>query len=159
MGDAANKIASIIAESAADAVFDEIPLSESEKVDKAIKTVKSALDKAHTGVLAIMEAKPLHNILTNYRREEALLLLCKFIKKYEQFINSTTPITGRWVVYLQDPYADKSDDFIKNDIKFTIFIVYFAAVTEEGVKTAVSKALKGVFGVIKEVRIEDRKRW
>jgi hypothetical protein len=152
MGDVTNKVAGILTQATADVAFDEIQISESEKMDKAIKAVKGALDKAHAGAMAYMTAKPLHNILSDYYREDAILLIHKFVKKYEKFINATTPITGRWVVYAQNPYADKSDDFIKNDIKFTILIVYFAAITEEGVKTAVTKALKGIFGGFKEIK-------
>lgn len=151
MGDTENKVARILAEAAADAAFDEIRISENEKMDKAIKAVKDALDKAHTGILTRMKAKPLHNILSNYCREDAISLIHKFVKEYEKFINATTPVTGRWVEYTQDPYADKTDDFIKNDIKFTIFIVYFEAITEEGLKMAVTKALKGIFGTVKKV--------
>jgi|GEM_PF-2474992 len=150
MGDTANKIASILAESTTDAIFDEIPIAESEKVDKAIKTVKNALDKAHTGTLAIIEAKPLHSILANYCREDAIRLIDKTVRKHEKFINATTPITGRWVVYAKNPYADKSDNYIKHDIKFSILIVYFAAISEEGVKMAVTKTLKVIFGIFKE---------
>lgn len=150
MGEAVDKIAGIFAEAIADTAFDEIKLSESEKVDKAIKTVKGALDKAHSGTLAYIKAKPLRNILSNYGREEAILLISQFVKKYEKSINATTPITGRYVIYTQDPYAGKSDDFIQNDIKFTILIVYFAAVSEEDVKTLVTKALKEIFGTYKE---------
>lgn len=73
MGETADKIAGIFAEAIADTAFDEIKISESEKVDRAIKTVKGALDKAHTGVLARIEAKPLNDILSNYCREEAAL--------------------------------------------------------------------------------------
>ena len=149
MGETSNKLIGIFTEAAADAVFDEVKLSESEKVDKAIKAVKGALGKAHSGTLAILEAKPLHNILSNYCREDAISLISKYVRKYEKFINATTPITGRWVIYAENPYADKSDDHIKTDIKFTILIVYFAAITEEGVKTAITKALKGIFGVFK----------
>lgn len=43
MGEVVNKIGSIFAQAAADATFDEIQLSESEKMDKAIKAVKMAL--------------------------------------------------------------------------------------------------------------------
>ena len=151
MGDTTNKIAGIFAQAAADVAFDEIQLAESEKMDKAIKAVKGALDKAHAGALAYMTAKPLHDILSNYCREEAILLIHNFVKRHEKFINATTPITGRWVVYLQDPYADKSDAYIQNDIKFSILIVYFAAISEEGLKKAVTKALKGIFGIVKEI--------
>jgi len=151
MSDITDKIGGLFVQAATDAAFDEIQLSESEKTDKAIKIVKTALDKAHTGTIAIMEAKPLHNILVNYCREDAISLIHKFVNKYEKFINATSTVTGRWVEYQKDYYADKSDDFIKKDIKFTIFIVYFAAVTEEGVKMAITKALKPVFGVVKEV--------
>ena len=144
MGDTATKIASIFLEAIADAIFDETQISENEKIDKAIKAVKGALDKAHTGTMAIIEAKPLSNVLLNNNRENAIQLLNRLIRKYERFINATSSITGRIVIYLHDPYADKTDDNIKTDIKFTIFFVYFATITEEGVKTAVSKALKGI---------------
>ncbi|MCL2003823.1 MAG: hypothetical protein FWG72_07465 [Oscillospiraceae bacterium] len=149
MGETANKLIGIFTEAAVDAVFDEVKLSESEKVDKAIKAVKGTLDKAHTGTLAIMEAKPLHNILSSYCREDAISLIDKKVKKYEKFINATTPITGRRAIYAENPYADKSDEHIKTDIKFTILIIYFAAITEESVKMVITKALKGIFGILK----------
>jgi len=151
MSDIFNKSTSIIVQSAADAVFDEVQLSESERTDKAIKIVRTALDKAHAGAMAIREAKPLHNLLTEYKRQDAIALIHKFVKKYSKFINATTPITGRWVINEKDYYADKTNEFIKNDVKFTIFIIYFAAITEEGVKMAITKALKPVFGVAKEM--------
>ena len=40
MGYVVNKVGSIFIQAAADAAFDEVQLSESEKIDKAIKTVK-----------------------------------------------------------------------------------------------------------------------
>lgn len=136
-------------ESAVDAAFDEIQITESQKMDKAIKAVKDALDKAHTGIMIRITVKPLYDILSDYDREKAILLISQFIKKYEKIINMITPITGKWVVYAENPYADKSDEHIKNDVKFTIFIVYFATISEEGVKAAVTKALKGIFGSFK----------
>ena len=150
MGDTANKIAGIFAQATAEAVFDEVQLSESEKIDKAIKTVKGALDKAHAGAKAYFTAKPLHSILSNYFREDAIVLIGKFVRKYEKFINATTPITGKKVIYAQNPYADKSDEYIQTDIKFTILIVYFAAISEEGANIAITKALKEIFGIFKE---------
>lgn len=150
MGETINKIASIFAQAAADAAFDEIQLSESDKVDKAIKTVKGALDKAHTGSMAYITAKPLHDILKNYCREEAISLLQRFIKKYEKFINITTPITGKKVVYIENPYDDKTDEYIQTDIKFIVLIIYFAAITEESTKMLVEKAFKDIFGIFKK---------
>jgi len=150
MGETANKIVNIISQSTADAIFNEIPLSESEKVDRAIKAVKSALDKAHTGIIAMMEAKPLHNVLANYSREEAIRLIHKTVKKYEKFINVTSPITGHTVVYIENPYANKSDNYIQHDVKFSIFIVYFASISEEGLRIIVTQALKGIFGNFRE---------
>jgi len=150
MGEILNKTANIFAQSAADVVFDEVQLSESEKMDKAIKVVKTAFDKAHAGTLAIVNAKPFHGILSKFNREDAIALIHKCVKKHEKFINATTPLTGRHVINKKNYYADKTDEFIKNDIKFSIFIIYFAAVTEEGVKVAITKALKPVFGVVKK---------
>jgi len=151
MGEVINKATGILTQSVANAAFDEIQLSEFEKTDKAIKIVKKALDKAHTGTIAIVEAKPFHRVLEHFNREKAIELIHKCVKKYKKFINGTTPITGRYVVYEKDYYADKADEFIKNDVKFSIFVIYFAAVTEEGVKIAITKALKPIFGVVKDV--------
>jgi len=49
MSETTNKLISIFTQATADAAFDVIQLSESEKIDKAIKTVKEALEK-HTQV-------------------------------------------------------------------------------------------------------------
>jgi len=150
MGETVNKITSIFAQASADAVFDETKFSNDETMDKTIKTVKSALDKAHIGVMAKATAKPLHVILSEYCREDAIQLLYKNIKRYEKFINMTTPLTGRYVVYSSDPYADKSDEYIKADVKFTIFIVYFSAVVEEGSKTLLTEIFKRVIRLFKK---------
>ena len=114
------------------------------------------MDKAHTGILAFMEAKPLHSNLANYCREESILLINKTVRKYEKFINATSTITGRFVVYRKDFYADRSDSYIQHDIKFSIFIIYFASITEKGVKTAVTKTLKETFGLLKEIKKIDK---
>lgn len=95
MGETINKIASILGESAVDAAFDEIQITESQKMDKAIKAVKDALDKAHTGIMIRITVKPLYDILSDYDREKAILLISQFIKKYEKIINMITPITGK----------------------------------------------------------------
>lgn len=150
MNDTVTKIASIFAEATADTVFDETQISESEKIDKAIKTVKCALDKAHTGAKILWEVNLLYKVLSNYSCEEAISLLDERIKKYEQFINATRPLTGRWVEHKSDPYADKTDEHIQIDVKFIIFIVYLASITEESTKVVVSKALNGMFGIFKE---------
>jgi len=150
MGETTNKIASIFAEATANAISDEIRLSESEKMDEAIKAIKSIIDKAYAGAKIYFKAKRLHDILVNYSREDAILLIHEYVKKYEAFINNTTSITGRYVIYAKDHYSDKSDEYIQADIKFTILIVYFASITEEGLKIAIEKALKGIFRLAKD---------
>ena len=149
MGETANKIASIITQGATDAVFDEARLSESVKIDQAIKNIKSSLEMAHTAILARQKAKPLYDILSSYCREDAISLIDKFVRKYEKFINATTPITNRCVIYTQNPYADKSDDYIQADIKFSVLILYSAEIVEEGTKTLVSKIFKETFNALK----------
>jgi len=149
MDEVTSKIASIFAQSMADAAVDEVQLSESKKIDEAIKIVKSVLDKAHAVAMAEFTSKPLHNILSNYRREDAIRLLQEKLKQYEKFINMTTPLTRRHVVYLPDPYADKSDEDIKTDISFTIFIIYFAAAMEDGSKAILTKIFKGLISIFK----------
>jgi len=145
-----SKLGSLFIQSAADAVFDETKLSDNETLDKTIKIVKSALDKARIGVIAKATAKPLHAVLSEYCRDDAIQLLYKNIKRYEKFINMTTPLTGRYVIYSSDPYSDKSDDYIRADVKFTIFIIYFSAVVEEGSKTLLAKLFKKVIRIFKK---------
>jgi len=145
MGDTVTKIVSILAQAAGDATFDEVQLSESKKIDEATKAVKKVLDEAHAGTKIYLVARPLHKALSNYCRVEAIRLLCDFLRRYEIFINTTSSFTGRSVIYAPDPYADRSDEQIQLDIKFTILVVYCASIGEEGLKRAARKAFEGVF--------------
>ena len=150
MSNTANKIASILAQATGDTIADEIQLSENEKIDKATKAVKGVLDKAHAGIKIYFQAKPLHSALNEYNREEAIRMLCEFLIEHESFINSLSFITDRKIVYKSDPYADRSDEEIKTDIKFTILMVYCASISEDGLKIAAQKALKAAFGKLKK---------
>ena len=145
MSGTATKIVSILAQAAGDAAFSQTQLSESKKIDEATKAVKKVLDEAHVGTKIYLVAQPLHNTLSNYCRTEAIVLLCNFLRKYETFINATSSFTGRSVIYAPDPYADRSDEQIQLDIKFTILVVYCASIGEEGVKRAAKKAFERVF--------------
>ena len=149
MGAIAEKIIGIFTESAVDAAFDEAKLSDCEKLDKAIKTIKNVLGYAKEAVNAKIEATPLNNILDNYNREKAISLIDKYARKYEHFINGTTFMTGYKVVYSENPYADKTDEFIESHIMFTIYIVYLAALVENGTKALVTKAFKGIINIFK----------
>jgi len=150
MGVVNEKVAGIFLEAAVDALNEEFILSESQQLDKAIKKVNSALKNAHTGLLARAKTKQLHDVLDNYNREIAISTIHKYAKDYEVFINATSSITGRKVVYFKDYYIDKSDSYITNDIKFTIFIVYFAAITEKGTGVALNKVFKEIFKATKK---------
>jgi len=75
--------------------------------------------------------------------------LHKFVKKHEKFINMTTPLTGRYVVYLPDPYSDKSDEYIKADIRLSIFISYLAKAFEVGTTALFAEIIKKIIRFIK----------
>jgi len=145
MGDTANKVVSILAQAVGDAAFDKAQLSESKKIDDATKAVKKVLDDAHAGTKIYLTARPLHKVLSNYCRAEAISLLCDFLRRYETFINATSSFTDRSVIYAPDPYADKSDEQIQLDVKFTVLVVYCASIGEESLKRAARKAFEGVF--------------
>lgn len=149
MSEVTDKVINILFDSAVDAAFDEAKLSDSKNADKAIKTIKDVLGYAKEATKAAMTAKPLYNILNNFNREEAIMLIDKFCRKYEVFINSTTIMTGRKVVYLHNPYADKTDEFIKVDIEFIIYVIYLSALMENGTKALVTRAFKGIINIFK----------
>ena len=149
MGEVADKFISILFDSAVDAAFDGVKLSNSKNTDKAIKTVKNVLGYAKEATEAAITATPLNNILKNYDRDKAIMLIDKLCRKYEAFINSITPMTGRKVIYSHDPYAEKTDEFIKSDIEFIIYIVYLSALMENGTKALVTKAFKGIINIFK----------
>jgi hypothetical protein len=118
-------------------------------MDNLIITTRAAFGKALAGKIAYEKAKCLHNILLEYQREDAILLLDKKLRAYERYIKMLEPFTGRSVVYLIDPYTDKSDGTIKADIRFVIFIVYLAEAFDGGLKAILTKILKGLIRIIK----------
>jgi hypothetical protein len=149
MSEVANKIISILRDSAVDAAFDETKLSDDKNIDRAIKTIKNVLCHAKEATAAAMTANPLYSILGNFNRDKAIMLIDKFCRKYEAFINSTTIMTGRKVIYSHNHYADKTDEFIKADIEFTIYIIYLSALMENGTKALVTRAFKGIIQIFK----------
>jgi len=151
MSELANKTAGVFLKSATDAAFEETKISDSEKVDKAIKAIKSALSAAHQVSKANFEVKPLKSAIANYCREEAIKLIHKYVYRYRNAINFSTPFTGRQVVCIPNYYADKTDDFIKADIEFLIFIVYLQFAGEYGLGLVIQKSLQKIFGFTKEI--------
>ena len=145
----------VLAESTADAIFDETKISDNKTIDKAIKTAKSLLDKAHAGVMAKVAAKPLEEITAEYNREKAIVLLDKNIREYEGTISLLSVFTNKHVVYQKDPYGDKTDVEIVADVKYTIFIIYFQAVKDELTKSALTKLIKEIIKLLKKEKVAE----
>jgi len=150
MNEMVSKIGSLFTHATADALFDETNIVGSETLDKVIKSIKSVLDKAHTGATAYAKAKPLHDTVSDYCREKAIMTLQKKIVEYEKLINKLTPLTGRSVIYLPNPYGSKTDEEIKADIKFTIIIVYLDVAKDEGSKTLMTEIIKRFIRFLKK---------
>lgn len=78
------------------------------------------------------------------------MLISQYVDKYRTIIDMTYPITGKYVTYQKGFYDDKSDDYIKDDLRFTVLIIYLKFAVEYGLKATSEKAIKKIFGDIKE---------
>jgi hypothetical protein len=155
MGNIVNNIISFVTKSTADALFDETKISDSLKMEKIIKVMKNALKTIYKAAQAEHDARSLYMILSDYYREKAIRLLDSKLTKHKNFINMTTPITNRHVVFMQNPYGNKTDENIKIDIRFTIFIIYFKAVTNEILGKALTEVFKKIIRIIKNEITEE----
>ena len=103
--------------------------------------LSAVLDVGLIAANAYFAAKPLQDVLSNYKRENAISLLSEYIVKYKNYINISTSITELHATYVPyGYYQDKSDDFIKNQIQVLINIIRTTEVVEEGGKTVAQKA-------------------
>lgn len=125
-------------------------MNDYEKATKAVKVVHGILDVAHQATKAIIESRPLADAISTYDRERSIMLIQKFAEKDERFINTTFPLTGRYVTHEQGFYDDKSDDVIKTDLQFLILIIYFRYAFEYGKEKLVNIAMKKIFGNTEE---------
>lgn len=144
MEDVTNTLIRIINKSTADAIFEESKLTSSETMDKVIKIVKSTLEKAHAGITARKKAKPLHDLLLKYNRNDAVIHLDKNIREHENFINILSLFTGKYVVYGENLYANKTDDDIVADVRFIIIIIYLSAFKDELTGAAFTKVMREI---------------
>lgn len=69
------------------------------------------------------------------------------VKKYGDFVNETTLITGKYSHHIPGFYDDKSIEYIKNDVEFSIAIIYIKTAVDYGLETALEKAIKKILGI------------
>lgn len=114
---------------------------------EVFKVVKGVLDVAHQVHKAEMATKDARNALLSEDRDIMIATIGKYVNKYERFINATTWITGVWTHRTPGFYDDKSLDYIKNDLERSIAIVYFKTAVDNGLESAIKKALKKKLGI------------
>jgi len=111
------------------------------EIKKFLKEVASAV--FDTGLIALnayFAAKPLQNVVENFNRENAILVLKEYVGIYKNQINLSKPITGMYTFDVSDDYFDdKSDDYIKHQIWTLINFIRTIEVVKEGSKTIVEK--------------------
>jgi len=149
MMDLTNKIGSLFVQSTAGALFDETKISDSEMMDKVIKSIKDALKAAHKVATANFDASPLQKMLSDYRRDEAIQLLDIKLRKHKDVINMFTPLTNRYVEFMQNPYDNKTNEEIKVDIRFTIFIIYMKAAKDAALGKALTEVIRKIIRIVK----------
>lgn len=85
---------------------------ENQKADTIFKKMLELLDKARRLTKVGLKVKEVNETIEKYDREKAIFLIAQNVNKYEKLINLLSCITGRYVIYEPDYYADKTDEII-----------------------------------------------
>lgn len=85
---------------------------ENQKADTIFKKMLELLDKARRLTKVGLKVKEVNETIEKYDREKAIFLIAQNVNKYKKLINLLSCITGRYVIYEPDYYADKTDEII-----------------------------------------------
>lgn len=115
---------------------------ENQKADTIFKKMLELLDKSRRLTKVGLKVKEVNETIEKYDREKAIFLIAQNVNKYEKLINLLSCITGRYVIYEPDYYADKTDEIIFCDLKYIRNVIYFDEIKNTGLEMTLTKALK-----------------
>ena len=115
---------------------------ENKKTDNIYNIADEILKKAHRIAKVQTSSKDISEIIQNYDREKAIILIAQYINKYKNILNFLSKFTGRYIIYEPNFYIDKSDEIILCDLKYIRNVIYVDEIKNVGLEYVFEKALK-----------------
>lgn len=85
---------------------------ENKKTDDIFNIANEILKNAHRIAKVQTSSKDITEVIQNYDREKAIILIAQYINKYKNILNFLSKFTGRYIIYEPNFYIDKSDEII-----------------------------------------------
>ena len=115
---------------------------ENKKTDDIYNISNEILKNAHRIAKVQTSSKDITEVIQNYDREKAIILIAQYINKYKNILNFLSKFTGRYIIYEPNFYIDKSDEIILCDLKYIRIVIYVDEIKKAGLEYVVEKALK-----------------
>lgn len=113
---------------------------ENKKTDDIYNIANEIFKNAHPKVQT--SSKDITEVIQNYDREKAIILIAQYINKYKNILNFLSKFTGRYIIYEPNFYIDKSDEIILCDLKYIRNVIYVDEIKNAGLEYVFEKALK-----------------
>ena len=115
---------------------------ENKKTDDNYNISNEILKNAHRIAKVQTSSKDITEVIQNYDREKAIILIAQYINKYKNILNFLSKFTGRYIIYEPNFYIDKSDEIILCDLKYIRNVIYVDEIKNAGLEYVFEKALK-----------------
>lgn len=115
---------------------------ENKKTDDIYNIVNEILKNAHRIAKVQTYSKDITEVIQNYDREKAIILIARYINTYKNILNFLSKFTGRYIIYEPNFYIDKSDEIILCDLKYIRNVIYVDEIKNAGLEYVFEKALK-----------------
>ena len=122
---------------------------ENKKTDDIYNIATEILKNAHRIAKVQTSSKDITEVIQNYDREKAIILIAHLIwkvfisnNKYKNILNFLSKFTGRYIIYEPNFYIDKSDEIILCDLKYIRNVIYVDEIKNAGLEYVFEKALK-----------------
>lgn len=115
---------------------------ENKKTDDIYTAIYEILKNARRIAKVQIAAKEVTDMIKNYEREKAIVLIAQYINKYKNILNFLSKFTGRYIIYESNFYDNKSDDIILCDLKYIRNVIYADEIKNAGLEYTLEKALK-----------------
>ena len=115
---------------------------ENKKTDDIYNISNEILKNAHRIAKVQTSSKDITEVIQNYDREKAIILIAQYINKCKNILNFLSKFTGRYIIYEPNFYIDKSDEIILCDLKYIRNVIYVDEIKNAGLEYVFEKALK-----------------
>ena len=115
---------------------------ENKKTDDIYNIATEILKNAHRIAKVQTSSKDITEVIQNYDREKAIILIAQYINKYKNILNFLSKFTGRYIIYEPNFYIDKSDEIILCDLKYIRNVIYVDEIKNAGILTSPEVSFK-----------------